>query len=118
LKTASASVCTRGGRGGAPAAMLEGMDRMGFDLTHVYGPTRNLRSGRVCAQQPDWAELDVGERRAENGRQGVRYPMQEAVSRRDPARWQRCRRPGKRSAKSCSRQTSSGAVYSRTSGDG
>jgi len=28
--------------------------------------------------------LDVGEARAENGRQGVRYPMQEAVSVRDP----------------------------------
>jgi len=67
-----------------PAAMLEGMDRMGFDLTHVYGLTETYGPAAVCAQQPDWATLDVGERALKNGRQGVRYPMQEAVSVRDP----------------------------------
>ncbi len=67
-----------------PAAMIEGMDRMGFELTHVYGLTETYGPATVCAQQPDWATLDVGERALKNGRQGVRYPMQEAVAVCDP----------------------------------
>jgi fatty-acyl-CoA synthase len=67
-----------------PAAMIEGMDRMGFDLTHVYGLTEVYGPATVCARQPDWAQLDVGERAAKNGRQGVRYPMAEAVKVLDP----------------------------------
>ncbi|MCU0938362.1 MAG: acyl-CoA synthetase [Burkholderiaceae bacterium] len=67
-----------------PAAMIEGMDRMGFDLTHVYGLTEVYGPATVCAKQPDWAALDVGERATKNGRQGVRYPMEEAVKVLDP----------------------------------
>jgi fatty-acyl-CoA synthase len=67
-----------------PAAMIEGMDRMGFDLTHVYGLTEVYGPATVCAKQADWAALGVGERAARNGRQGVRYPMEEAVKVLDP----------------------------------
>jgi len=67
-----------------PASMIEGMDRMGFDLTHVYGLTEVYGPAAVCARQPGWASLDVGERAARNGRQGVRYPMEEAVAVLDP----------------------------------
>ena len=67
-----------------PAAMIEGMERLGFDLTHVYGLTEVYGPATVCAKQPEWDSLDVGERAAKNGRQGVRYPMEEAVSVRDP----------------------------------
>ncbi len=67
-----------------PAAMIEGMDRMGFDLTHVYGLTEVYGPATVCAKQPDWTALDVGERAMKNGRQGVRYPLEEAVKVLDP----------------------------------
>jgi fatty-acyl-CoA synthase len=67
-----------------PAAMIEGMDRMGFDLTHVYGLTETYGPATVCAKQPAWESLDVGERAMKNGRQGVRYPMEEAVAVLDP----------------------------------
>jgi fatty-acyl-CoA synthase len=67
-----------------PASMIEGMDRMGFDLTHVYGLTEVYGPATVCARQPSWSRLDVGERAVKNGRQGVRYPMQEAVDVIDP----------------------------------
>jgi len=67
-----------------PAAMIEGMDRMGFDLTHVYGLTEVYGPATVCARQPDWAGLSLGERASRNGRQGVRYPMAEAVKVLDP----------------------------------
>jgi len=67
-----------------PAAMIEGMDRIGFDLVHVYGLTEVYGPATVCAQQPEWASLEVGERAVKNGRQGVRYPMEEAVTVLDP----------------------------------
>src|SRR5262245_18668691 len=67
-----------------PAAMIEGMDRIGFDLVHVYGLTEVYGPATVCAKQPDWESLEVGERAAKNGRQGVRYPMEEAVTVLDP----------------------------------
>ncbi len=67
-----------------PAAMIEGMDQMGFDLTHVYGLTEVYGPATVCAKQAAWAELDVGERAVKNGRQGVRYPLEEAVAVLDP----------------------------------
>jgi len=67
-----------------PAAMIEGMERLGFDLTHVYGLTEVYGPAAVCAKQPEWNALDVSERAMKNGRQGVRYPMEEAVTVLDP----------------------------------
>ncbi len=67
-----------------PASMIEGMDRMGFDLTHVYGLTEVYGPATVCAKQPEWGALDVGERAMKNGRQGVRYTLEEAVAVLDP----------------------------------
>jgi fatty-acyl-CoA synthase len=67
-----------------PAAMIEGMDRLGFDLTHVYGLTEVYGPATVCARQPGWSALDVGERAMLNGRQGVRYTLQEGVAVLDP----------------------------------
>jgi fatty-acyl-CoA synthase len=67
-----------------PAAMIEGMERLGFDLTHVYGLTEVYGPATVCARQADWDALDVGDRAMKNGRQGVRYPMEEAVAVLDP----------------------------------
>jgi fatty-acyl-CoA synthase len=68
-----------------PAAMIEGMERMGIDLTHVYGLTEVYGPASVCAKHPGWASLDVGERTRLNGRQGVRYTMQEGMTVMDPA---------------------------------
>ncbi|WP_044043686.1 acyl-CoA synthetase [Caballeronia insecticola] len=67
-----------------PAAMIEGMERMGFQLTHVYGLTEVYGPATVCAHQAEWSELDIGERARLNARQGVRYHLQDAVTVRDP----------------------------------
>jgi fatty-acyl-CoA synthase len=67
-----------------PSAMIEGMDQMGFELTHVYGLTEVYGPATVCARQDDWAALDAAERAQKNARQGVRYPMEEAVKVLDP----------------------------------
>ncbi len=33
-----------------PASMIEGMEKMGFDLTHVYGLTEVYGPATVCAK--------------------------------------------------------------------
>ncbi|MGE8495818.1 acyl-CoA synthetase [Comamonas sp.] len=67
-----------------PAAMIEGMEQLGFDLTHVYGLTEVYGPVMVCAQQPDWQGMDVGERARLNARQGLRYHLQRDAQVRDP----------------------------------
>ena len=67
-----------------PEAMIEGMDRIGFDLTHVYGLTETYGPAAVCAKQADWDVLDLPARAERNGRQGVSYLLQEAMEVRDP----------------------------------
>jgi fatty-acyl-CoA synthase len=67
-----------------PASMIEGMERMGFDLTHVYGLTEVYGPATVCAKQEEWNALDIPERARLNGRQGVRYLMEEGLSVMDP----------------------------------
>ena len=67
-----------------PAAMIEGMERMGWDLTHVYGLTEVYGPATVCAKHEEWNELDIGKRTERNGRQGVRYLMEEGLTVMDP----------------------------------
>ncbi|MBE0588669.1 MAG: acyl-CoA synthetase, partial [Hydrogenophaga sp.] len=62
-----------------PASMIEGMEQMGFDLTHVYGLTEVYGPATVCAKHAAWDELDIGERARLNARQGVRYHLQRDV---------------------------------------
>ena len=71
-----------------PASMIEGMERMGFDLTHVYGLTEVYGPAAVCAKQPEWADLGISERALLMGRQGVPCTLQEAVAVLDPATMQ------------------------------
>lgn len=67
-----------------PAAVIEGMARIGFDLTHVYGLTETYGPAAVCAKHDEWADLTLSEQVALNGRQGVRYHAQEAITVIDP----------------------------------
>ncbi len=67
-----------------PAAMIEGMERLGFDLTHVYGLTETYGPAAVCAKHEEWNALSIGERTERNGRQGVRYTMAEGMTVMDP----------------------------------
>ena len=68
-----------------PASIIEGMEKLGFDLTHVYGLTETYGPAAICVQQEDWDNLDIGERARLNARQGVRYHMQQAIDVLDPA---------------------------------
>ncbi|MCY7307773.1 MAG: acyl-CoA synthetase [Rhodoferax sp.] len=59
-----------------PASMIEGMEQMGFDLTHVYGLTEVCGPATACAKHDSWDALDIGERSRLNARQGVRYHLE------------------------------------------
>ena len=63
-----------------PAAMIEGMERLGFDLTHVYGLTETYGPAAVCAKHDAWDELDIPARAQLNGRQGVRYLLEDGMT--------------------------------------
>ena len=67
-----------------PAAMIEGMERIGFDLTHVYGLTETYGPATVCAKHAQWMDLDIVNRAERNGRQGVRYLVEEGLTVMDP----------------------------------
>ena len=67
-----------------PASTIEGMERLGFDITHVYGLTETYGPASVCAKHEAWAELPLAERARLNARQGVASPMQESMTVRDP----------------------------------
>jgi fatty-acyl-CoA synthase len=68
-----------------PAAMIEGMDRMGFDLTHTYGLTEVYGPAALCARHGEWDALPLEERAEKNSRQGVAYLLQEDMVVMDPA---------------------------------
>jgi len=67
-----------------PAAVIEGCEAAGIELSHVYGLTEVYGPAAVCAKQESWASLSIEERAALNGRQGVPYPLQEDVRVLDP----------------------------------
>lgn len=67
-----------------PAAIIEGADRIGIDMTHVYGLTEVYGPAGVCSKQEGWAHMPIDRRAERNGRQGVRTPLQDAMTVLDP----------------------------------
>ena len=67
-----------------PAAVIQGMEELGFAVTHVYGLTEVYGPAVVCAWHDQWDEKPIEDRAALKARQGVRYPMLERISVVDP----------------------------------
>ena len=67
-----------------PAAILAGMEKLGFHVTHVYGLTEVYGPVTVCDWHPEWDALAPTERAAIKARQGTRYPTQEDFFVADP----------------------------------
>ena len=63
-----------------PAAMIEGMARIGFDITHVYGLTEVYGPASVAVRRPEWETQSLSEQTRLNGRQGVRYALEEGMT--------------------------------------
>jgi fatty-acyl-CoA synthase len=67
-----------------PAAVIERMEGMGFDVTHVYGLTEVYGPAVVCAWHDEWNARPPAERAALKARQGVAYVVQEGIMVADP----------------------------------
>jgi fatty-acyl-CoA synthase len=68
-----------------PASMIEGMAKLGFDITHVYGLTEVYGPASVAVKRSSWSSESLSEQTRLNGRQGVRYPMQEGMTLKHPS---------------------------------
>ena len=76
--------------GGAapPSAVIAGMERMGFRVTHLYGLTESYGPSTYCAWQDAWDSLDRDAQAAKVSRAGVRYPTVAGQTVMDPATMQ------------------------------
>ena len=73
-----------------PAAMIEGMAKIGFDITHVYGLTEVYGPASVAVKRDSWTHKSLSEQTRLNGRQGVRYVLQEGMTVMDPETMAEC----------------------------
>nr|WP_210278675.1 acyl-CoA synthetase [Microvirga flocculans] len=71
-----------------PEAVLAAMKAAGFDVTHLYGLTEVYGPAVVNEWHQDWDALAPGEYAAKKARQGVRYPVLEALDVLDPVTMQ------------------------------
>ena len=67
-----------------PAAVLEAMAKLDFNVTHTYGLTEVYGPAVVCAWHDEWYQLPPGEQADIKARQGVRYTMLEELVVADP----------------------------------
>jgi fatty-acyl-CoA synthase len=67
-----------------PAAVIGGMERLGFKITHVYGLTEVYGPAVVCAWHDEWDALSDDERARLKARQGVTYPVLDGLMVGDP----------------------------------
>lgn len=67
-----------------PAAIIEGMRKLGVNVTHVYGLTETYGPSGLCATQAGWNDLSLEEQAKLHARQGVPYPLQDSMRVLDP----------------------------------
>ncbi len=67
-----------------PASMIEGMAKIGIDITHVYGLTEVYGPASVCAKRGSWQSETLSEQTRLNARQGVRYALQAGMTVMNP----------------------------------
>jgi fatty-acyl-CoA synthase len=68
-----------------PAAMIQAMEGMGFELTHVYGLTEVYGPATACDRQDAWNGMPASVRAHLIARQGQRYHLQDGATVMDPA---------------------------------
>lgn len=67
-----------------PAAVIAGIEGMGFNVSHVYGLTETYGPCVVCAPHDEWSALSIDVRAELLARQGVRAPLQDEMMVADP----------------------------------
>ncbi|EAR62649.1 acyl-CoA synthetase [Neptuniibacter caesariensis] len=62
-----------------PAAVIQGMEEMGIEVTHVYGLTETYGPSVVCAWHDKWDDNSLEDKARLKSRQGVKAPMLEGL---------------------------------------
>ena len=59
--------------GGAapPSKVIDDMEQMGFEVTHLYGLTESYGPSLICEMQHDWVDMPLADRAQKMARQGV-----------------------------------------------
>lgn len=63
--------------GGAPppSTVITNMEKMGFEIVHLYGLTETYGPATICEKQDDWAKLTKEETAQRLARQGQSHPL-------------------------------------------
>jgi len=82
---------------GAPPAprIIENVESLGANITHVYGLTEVYGPHSVCAWKPEWEALPVEEKAVIKSRQGVPYIVAQYMDVVDPVSMEPVPRDGK-----------------------
>ncbi len=67
-----------------PEAVLAAMKAAGFNVTHLYGLTETYGPATINDWHANWEDLPAEEQAAKKARQGVRYPVLDALDVLDP----------------------------------
>jgi len=67
-----------------PAPILAQMQKLGIDVTHVYGLTEVFGPAVVCEWNEEWSKLPIDQQATLKARQGVRYMALEGLMVADP----------------------------------
>ncbi|WP_370278204.1 acyl-CoA synthetase [Pontibacterium sp.] len=62
-----------------PAAVIQGREEMGVEVTHVYGLTETYGPSVVCAWKDQWDDCTLEQKARLKARQGVKAPMLEGL---------------------------------------
>lgn len=77
-----------------PASVIQGMEEMGIEVTHVYGLTETYGPSVVCAWHNQWDAKSIEDKARLKARQGVRAPMLDGLMVADPETLQPVERDG------------------------
>ena len=73
--------------GGAapPSKVIDDMEQMGFEVTHLYGLTESYGPSLICEMQNDWVDMPLAGRAQKMARQGVPHILAGRFQVIDPA---------------------------------
>ena len=76
--------------GGAapPSKVIDDMEQMGFEVTHLYGLTESYGPSLICEMQNDWVDMPLVGRAQKMARQGVPHILAGRFQIVDPANMQ------------------------------
>ena len=72
-KRATKNVEIATGGAAPPSSVIESMEALGFNVTHLYGLTETYGPATACIPQDDWPQLELQQRSTRMARQGVHY---------------------------------------------